>query len=113
MLPSPLPSPLASPTHSERSQSEDDSLLCRPRANTLPTYGNDSNAVSTEPEEDLPLDAETWAPSQLSVYLTTALRIRSGERVPERVARDIASWVRREGVSGGTFLRWNDEDLKA
>jgi hypothetical protein len=114
VLPSPLPSPLSSPMHSQRSQSEDDSSRCRPRADTLPTYFTDNgNALFTEPEEDLPLNPETWAPPQLSVYLTTALRVRSGERLPERVARDIASWVRREGVSGGTFLRWTDEDLKA
>jgi hypothetical protein len=44
--------------------------------------------------------------------LTRALRVRSGERPPERVARDIASWVRREGVTGRTFLRWTDENLR-
>ncbi|KAI0248487.1 hypothetical protein BJV78DRAFT_792533 [Lactifluus subvellereus] len=114
VLPSPLPSPLGSPAHSQCSQSEDDSSLRRARADTLPTYfSNNSNALCTETEEDLPLNPKTWAPSQLSVYLTTALRVRSGERLPERVTRDIASWVRREGVSGRRFLRWTDEDLKA
>ncbi|KAH9983298.1 hypothetical protein BJV77DRAFT_966894 [Russula vinacea] len=72
---------------------------------------NDST-LSVEPEEDLPLNPKTWTPSQLSVYLTRALRVRSGERPPERVARDIASWVRREGVTGRTFLRWTDENLR-
>ena len=114
VLPSPLPSPLSSPAHSQRGQSEHDSSLRRTRADTLPTYlSNNSNPLCTEPEEDLPLNPKTWAPSQLSVYLTTALRVRSGDRLPERVTRDIASWVRREGVSGRTFLRWTDEDLKA
>ncbi len=112
-LPLPLPSPLASPAHSHRSQSGDDGSLRRQRADTLPTYLANVNDVSAEPEEDLPHNPKTWTPSQLSVYLTAALRVRSGARLPERVARDITSWVRREAVTGRAFLRWTDEDLKA
>ena len=111
-LPLPLPSPLASPAHSQRSQSEDDISPRRQRADTLPTYLANIDSVSAEPEEDLPHNPKTWTPSQLSVYLTTALRVRSGARLPERVARDITSWVRRAPVCGRTFLRWTDEDLK-
>ena len=112
-LPSPSPAPSPSPTHVHRSESEGDILPRRPRAETLPTYLADNDeAVSVEPEEELPLNPKTWTPSQLSVYLTRALRVRSGERPPERVARDIALWVRREGVTGRTFLRWTDENLK-
>lgn len=111
-LPFPLPSPLPSPTHPQRSEPEGDALYRRPRADTLPTYLADSSHVlSIEPEEDLPLNPKTWTPSQLSVYLTTTLSVRSGERLPERVASDIASWVRRESVTGRTFLRWTDQDL--
>jgi hypothetical protein len=112
-LPPPLPSPLASPAHPQRSPSEDDILLRRQRADTLPTYLANNSAVSAEPEEDLPLNPKAWTPSQLSVYLTAALHVRSGARLPERVARDIATWVRREAVTGRAFLRWKDEDLKA
>ena len=112
-LPLPLPSPLASPARSQRSHSEDDVSIRRQRADTLPTYlANIDGISSAEPEEDLPRNPKTWTPSQLSVYLTTALRVRSGARLPERVARDITSWVRREAVGGRTFLRWTDEDLK-
>ncbi len=112
-LPSSFPSPLPSPTHLHPSESEGDALLRRPRADTLPSYlVNKDGALSAEPEEDLPLNPKTWTPSQLSVYLTKALRVRSGERPPERVAHDIALWVRREGVSGRTFLRWTDQSLK-
>lgn len=112
-LPSPLPSPFPSPTHLHRSESEDDALFRRPRADTLPTYLNDNdNTLPVEPEEDLPPNPKIWTPSQLSSYLTRALRVRSGERPPERVAQDITSWVRREGVSGRTFLRWTDQNLK-
>jgi hypothetical protein len=109
-LASPLPSPLGSPTYSQRSSFEDDPSLRRPRADTLPSYLADNGHTSST---ELSLDPETWGSSQLSAYLTTALRIRSGERLPERVACDIASWVRREGVNGSTFLRWTEEDLKA
>jgi|SRR5712671_2485696 len=112
-LPFPIPSPLPSPTHPPRSEFEGDSVPRRSRADTLPTYLTDNDVVlSTEPSEDLPLNPKTWTPSQLSVYLTRALRVRSGERLPERVAQDITSWVRREGVSGRAFLRWTDENLK-
>ncbi|KAI9434384.1 hypothetical protein H4582DRAFT_1979601 [Lactarius indigo] len=111
--PLPLPSPLASSAYSQRSQSEDDLSLRRQRADTLPTYLANTNGVSAEPEEDLPHNPKAWTPSQLSVYLTTALRVRSGARLPERVARDITSWVRREAVTGRAFLRWTDEDLEA
>ncbi|KAH9974701.1 hypothetical protein BGW80DRAFT_1302194 [Lactifluus volemus] len=90
--------------------STNDLSLRRPRADTLPSYLADNDHASPT---ELSLDPETWASSQLSEYLTTALRIRSGERLPERVACDIASWVRREGVNGSTFLRWTEEDLKA
>ncbi|KAF8274617.1 hypothetical protein EI94DRAFT_1695765 [Lactarius quietus] len=113
-LPLPLPSPLVSfPVHSQCGQSEDDVSLCRQRADTLPSYLPTIDAVSAEPEEDLPSNPKTWTPTQLSVYLTAALRVRSGARLPERVSLDITSWVRREAVTGRTFLRWTDEDLKA
>jgi hypothetical protein len=112
-LPSPLPFPLSPPSHDQNNQSDYHPSHRRPRADTLPTYlAGSSGTLSTEPEKDLPLNPKTWVPSQLSVYLTTALRVRSGDRIPERVARDIALWVRREGVSGRTFMRWTDEDLK-
>ena len=74
----PLPPPLTS-RHSE----VDDVSLRRQRADTLPSY---IDAVSAEPEEDLPHNPKTWAPSQLSVYLTAALHVWSGARLPERVA---------------------------
>ncbi|KAI9452518.1 hypothetical protein F5148DRAFT_1289562 [Russula earlei] len=112
-LPLPMPSPLPSPNHCQRSESGGDAVLRRQRADTLPTYLTDnSDVLSVEPDGELPLNPKTWTPSQLSVYLTRALRVRSGERLPERVAHDIASWVRREGVSGRAFLRWTDESLK-
>lgn len=112
-LPSRISSPLPFPRHGQGIESEGDPSISRPRADTLPTYlADDDNTPSTEPIEDLPLNPKTWTPSQLSVYLTRALRVRSGERPPERVARDIALWVRREGVSGRTFLRWTHENLE-
>ena len=107
--PMPLPSPLTSSRHSDVVIVDDFSLR-RQRADTLPSY---IDAISSKPEEDLPHNPKTWTPSQLSVYLTAALHVRSGARLPERVARDITSWVRREAVTGRTFLRWTDDDLQA
>ena len=101
--------PLPSPSPSRHSEVDDVSLR-RQRADTLPSY---IDAVSAEPEEDLPHNPKTWTPSQLSVYLTAALHVWSGARLPERVARDITAWVRREVVTGRTFLRWTDDDLQA
>ncbi|KAI0005848.1 hypothetical protein BJV74DRAFT_145 [Russula compacta] len=97
-LPSHIPSPLPFPKHGQCIESEGDPLLSRLRTDTLPTYlADNDNTLSTEPIQDLPLNPKPWTPSQLSVYLTRALRVRSGERPAERVARDIASWVRRGG----------------
>ncbi|KAI0064936.1 hypothetical protein BV25DRAFT_1822709 [Artomyces pyxidatus] len=123
-LPSPLPVP-ASPTHSQRSQSEDGaSVGSSPtrrtkRAETLPSGYPEALEALTDGlgilgAEDLPSNPKLWTPSQLSVYLMTALRVRSGETmsVPALVARDITNWVRKEGIGGRTFLRWGDEDLE-
>ncbi|KAI0050514.1 hypothetical protein FA95DRAFT_1570569 [Auriscalpium vulgare] len=117
-LPSPLPG-RESPTRSQRSQSEDGASVGSParrtRAETLPSrYPDDEEPTSASGTDDLPPNPKLWTPSQLSTYLTRALRVRSGETlsVPEPVARDIASWVRKEGVGGRTFLRWEEEELE-
>jgi hypothetical protein len=64
------PSPFPSPIHLHRTELEleGDSLRCRPRAGTLPTYlAGNKKALSVGPKEDLPLDLKTRTPSQLSV----------------------------------------------
>ena len=63
--------------------------------------------------EDLPTNPKLWTPTQLSSYLTTALRVRSGEpmSLPLPVVRDIAIFVKESKVNGRSFLRLCDRDL--
>ncbi|KAF5339659.1 hypothetical protein D9758_015605 [Tetrapyrgos nigripes] len=81
---------------------------------------------------DLPPNPKLWTPSQLSAYLTTALRVRSGVKkkasvdsfnveasgdgedlkLPVRVAQDIAAFVRDKKINGRVFLRWEEGDLE-
>ncbi|KAA1467250.1 hypothetical protein DENSPDRAFT_847425 [Dentipellis sp. KUC8613] len=129
-VPSPLPVP-ESPTRSHRSQSEDGASIGgspspsrAKRAETLPSSASAPMALSLDTDgfsfgaEDLPMNPKVWTPSQLAVYLTTALRVRSpsgeddGSTMPAAVARDIAGWVRDSKINGRTFLRWNDFDLE-
>lgn len=65
--------------------------------------------------DDLPSNPKVWTPSQLSSYLTTALRVRSGEMLclPLPVARDIANFVKEAKINGRQFLRLSEEELEA
>ncbi|KAF8829131.1 hypothetical protein HHX47_DHR3000919 [Lentinula edodes] len=65
--------------------------------------------------EDLPPNPKLWTPSQLCAYLSTALRVESGEslQLPAPVARDIASFVRESKITGRIFLRLDEKDLEA
>ncbi|KAJ4471256.1 hypothetical protein C8J55DRAFT_521252 [Lentinula edodes] len=65
--------------------------------------------------EDLPPNPKLWTPSQLCAYLSTALRVKSGEslQLPAPVARDIASFVRESKITGRIFLRLDEKDLEA
>ncbi|KAH9838738.1 uncharacterized protein C8Q71DRAFT_544656 [Rhodofomes roseus] len=92
------------------------------RADTLPTFP--SNASSLEVlaiPEDLPPNPKLWTPSQLSTYLTTALRVTSQAKagqqgavpLPTRVAKDIATFTRSRMISGRMFLRLTEADLES
>ncbi|THV05826.1 hypothetical protein K435DRAFT_61774 [Dendrothele bispora CBS 962.96] len=88
-------------------------------------------SASTLDLADLPANPKVWTPSQLSAYLTTALRVRSGVKknegggggeggggdgddlkLPVRVAQDIAAFVREKKINGRVFLRWEEGDLE-
>ncbi|KAI0310089.1 hypothetical protein OF83DRAFT_1088614 [Amylostereum chailletii] len=132
----PLPGP-PSPTRSQRSISEDGASIGSPhrrtkRADTLPSLRLSETGTDTGDDEgvglglglgigllggeDLPSNPKTWTPSQLSTYLVTALRVRGADTssapIAAPVARDIAAWVRKESITGRTFLRWRAEDLE-
>ncbi|KAL0571005.1 hypothetical protein V5O48_010952 [Marasmius crinis-equi] len=65
--------------------------------------------------EELPPNPKQWTPSQLSVYLGTALRISGGGpgELPAPVANDIAGFVRQRKIGGRVFLRLTEEELEA
>lgn len=55
-----------------------------------------------------------WTPYQLSAYLATALRVKSGESLeslPAPIAKDIANFVREARITGKAFLRLSEADL--
>lgn len=64
--------------------------------------------------EDLPTNPKR-TPSQLRTYLSSALRVKSGESklLPPQVARDIAVFVRESRITGKIFLRLDDPVLEA
>src|ERR1700722_153837 len=118
-MPGPLPIPPgftrkdAERMHSALAESDLPSPRRLKRAETLPV--SSGNPMSVAPSlEDLPLNPKSWTPAQLSSYLTTALRVRSGETLslPSRVAEDIAKFARDKRMTGKIFLRATDNDLR-
>lgn len=88
------------------------------RAETLPTFLEPLPAPIPQPLslDDLPPNPKLWTPSQLSSYLISALRIRpsdGGAILPDRVAKDIAAFVKHARMTGRTFLRLTEEDLNS
>ena len=82
------------------------------RAETLPPTIFDLDVTPVK-LEDLPTNPKLWTPPQLSSYLTTALRVRSGEvmSLPLPVARDIATFVKDSKINGRLFLRLCEQDF--
>jgi len=105
----PSPSPSPSPTNQFNTPSPHRSK----RADTLPSLPTPPPSTAAT-LEDLPPNPKTWTPSQLSAYLATALRIKSGEalNLPLPVARDIATFVKQSKITGKSFLRFNESDLE-
>ena len=90
------------------------------RAETLPTFPLSTPTLSAPPSvDDLPENPKLWTPSQLAIYLTTALRMTSNGKpgeiesigLPPLVAKDIASFVKGARIGGRVFLRLNEDDL--
>ncbi|KDQ19283.1 hypothetical protein BOTBODRAFT_170400 [Botryobasidium botryosum FD-172 SS1] len=89
------------------------------RSGTLPVYPTpekiDREAMSESLRASdiagLPQNPKLWTPTHLSVYLSSALRLKGGGSVPNRVAQDIAGFVVQQKLTGKSFLRLTDEDL--
>ncbi|KAF9259851.1 hypothetical protein L218DRAFT_933274, partial [Marasmius fiardii PR-910] len=119
--PLPIPQPSLSPSDSEPNEN--------PHTGPPPThqprrlkrsetgFAPSPTALSTTSPltlEDLPPNPKQWTPSQLSVYLATALRISGsgpGE-LPAPIANDIANFMRERRISGRVFLRLGEEELE-
>lgn len=133
--PLPVPPSLESPTRRDGSNGSSGGYVSadeagtaplppprRPRrSSTLPVIPVPSPIVAPAPSvDDLPDNPKLWTPSQLAIYLATALRMTSigkpGEiepiGLPALVAKDIAAFVKGARIGGRTFLRLNEEDLE-
>jgi len=105
--PSPSPSPTKEMTDYPRTNIPRRSK----RADTLPTPPKQSKQPMAE---DLPVNPKLWTPSQVSAYLATALRVKSGESMalPTPVIEDIAFFIRDKRINGRSFLRLGESDLQ-
>ncbi|KAK0199402.1 hypothetical protein DFS33DRAFT_230453 [Desarmillaria ectypa] len=117
-LPRPLPIPPPSPSRStgdvfSDSMSEGSPSRKPKRSETLPTPPG-VGPRRLPALDDLPTNPKSWTPSQLSLYLSTTLKVRSGEtlQLPAPVAQDIAAFVRESRITGRSFLRMKEEDLE-
>ncbi|KAG8780545.1 hypothetical protein FRC16_003109, partial [Serendipita sp. 398] len=59
----------------------------------------------------LPDNPKEWTPMHLSVYLTSALRLKGGGAIPAPVVKDMAAFTLRAKLSGRVFLRISEETL--
>ncbi|KAL1687655.1 hypothetical protein GGG16DRAFT_95497 [Schizophyllum commune] len=111
--PRPLPAPPVS--DSEDSASPIKGMTRSETAPKAPTVPQSPLTPSDLLPDDLPPNPKLWTPSQLATYLTTALRVKSGEalQLPKPVAKDIAQFVRDSKITGRAFVRMTETDLEA
>lgn len=112
-LPTPPPHPSTLSFYEPSAGLEQFTTPKRPkRADTLSLTLSDLDVTPVK-LEDLPTNPKLWTPTQLSSYLTTALRVRSGEAMslPLPVARDIAAFIKESKINGRLFLRLCEQDL--
>ena len=111
-LPTPPPHPSTIPSYEPSADREQWTTPKRSkRTDTLSLSDLDVTPVKLE---DLPTNPKLWTPAQLSSYLTTALRVRSGEAMslPLPVARDIAAFIKESKINGRLFLRLCGQDFE-
>ncbi|TRM61853.1 hypothetical protein BD626DRAFT_570557 [Schizophyllum amplum] len=115
-LTSDSPRPLPAPPVSD-SEDNGSPMKGMQRAETVPAQNMAPQSPMTPSEilpDDLPPNPKLWTPSQLATYLTTALRVKSGEalQLPKPVAKDIAQFVRESKITGRVFVRMTETDLE-
>ncbi|KAH8834006.1 hypothetical protein DL96DRAFT_1676263 [Flagelloscypha sp. PMI_526] len=79
---------------------------------SLPPPSGPSLPPSSVEQDDLPANPKHWSSSQLSAYLSTALRVRGGAELPNPVAQDISNFVVQAHINGRAFLRLSESDLE-
>lgn len=112
-LPTPPPHPSTLPSYGPSVDLDQRATPKRPeRAETLP-FTTPDPGITPVKLEDLPTNPKLWTPSQLSSYLTTALRVKSGGAMslPLPVAQDIATFVKESKINGRLFLRLCEQDF--
>lgn len=112
-LPSPPPHPSILPSYEPSASPGKWSTPRKPKHPDTPSSILPVLDLTPVKLEDLPTNPKLWTPSQLSSYLTTSLRVRSGEAMslPLPVARDIATFVKESKINGRLFLRLCEQDL--
>lgn len=112
-LPTPPPHPTTLPSYKPSANREQWTTPKRPKRTGALSLTLSDVDVTPVKLEDLPTNPKLWTPTQLSSYLTTALRVRSGEAMslPLPVARDIAAFIRESKINGRLFLRLCEQDL--
>ncbi|KAF9448486.1 hypothetical protein P691DRAFT_669333, partial [Macrolepiota fuliginosa MF-IS2] len=114
-LPRPLPIPPNFPSSPSPTRAEFDAQDVTPithrerRADTLPD-ASQPNVIGGGAVDGLPDDPRVWTPSDLSMYLSSSLRVTSGD-LPSLVAQDVVSFVRTQKITGRKFLRLTEGDL--
>lgn len=105
----------------EFASSDSESLFTSPmrRSETIPSlFTPTSPSVvasdgysDTAKELGLPQNPKYWSPTNLSLYLGTALSAKRGGPLQDHVLRDVQIHVIREKITGRQFMRLSEDDM--
>ena len=113
-LPRPLPFPPNFPSSGSPTKTEfelhDSFIMHREWPSDSRHSLSQSNLLIGSVTDELPDDPRVWTPSQLSMYLTSSLRVISGDS-PASFAQDIATFIHLQKMTGQRFLRLTEGDL--
>ncbi|KAF8322611.1 hypothetical protein DL93DRAFT_2093209 [Clavulina sp. PMI_390] len=84
--------------------------LFTPRASTAAPAETDSYAELAK-VLGIPQNPKYWTPTNLSLYIGTALSAKRGGTLQDHILRDIQIYVIREKVNGRQFMRFSEDDM--